>query len=197
MRQNLQSIFCLKTQVCLVSWFPSALCFWNGHLHCRCCIFGRACLLLVFFQCKAWGRGRALPDSSPCWVPPHEVAIIPVKPKGGRLHPRRKSLYRPFIVDYLFLVRKEIQKIVEFCGQHIMGGIYRLTVNMGGSTGGPANGHAHRQQATLPKLGSSYLRETSSNTQSLRRRRRRRSSCTFVKLFLFLLRRFYSWNHIP
>lgn len=140
------------------------------------------CLFVVsFFQCKAWEGGRTLPDSGPCWVPPHEVAIIPVKPKGGRLHPRHKSLYRPFIVDYLFPVGKEIQKIVEFCGQHIMGGMYRLTVNMSGSPGGAANGHAHRQQATLPKLGS-YLRETSSNTQS-RRRRRRRSSCTFVKLF--------------
>jgi hypothetical protein len=142
-----------------------------------------------FFQFQAWGEGRALPDSSPCWVPPHQVAIIPVKPKEGRLHPRHKSLDRPYL-------GKEIKKFVEFCGQHIMGGMYRLTVNMGGSPGGPANCHAHRQQATLPKLGI-YLRETSSNTQSLRRRRRRRSSCTFVNLFLFLLRRFYSWNHIP
>jgi hypothetical protein len=135
--------------------------------------------LVVFFSVKLEERGGALPDSGPCQVPPHEVAIISVKPKGGRLHPRHKSLYRSFIVDYLFLVGKEIQKIVEFCGQHIMGGMYRLTVNMGGSPGGPANGHAHRQQATLPKLGS-YLRETSSNTQSLRRRRR--SSLHFCKI---------------
>jgi hypothetical protein len=141
--------------------------------------FWTSLFVVSFFQRKAWGGGRALLDSSPCWVPPHEVAIIPVKPKGSRLHIRNKSFYRPFIVDYLFLVGKEIFKIVEFCGQHIMCGMYRLTVNMGSSPGGAANGHAHRQQATPPKLGS-YLRETSSNTQSLRRSR---SSCTFVNLF--------------
>jgi hypothetical protein len=89
------------------------------------------------------------------------------------LYPRHKSLYRPFIVDYLFVVGKEIQKIVEFCGQHIMGGKYRLTVNMGGSAGGPANGHAHRQQATLPKLGSISTRDFFKHAKSKKKKKKK------------------------
>jgi len=49
--------FCLSTQVCIVNWFPSALCFGNAHLNCRSCIFEHACLLLVFFSVKREERG--------------------------------------------------------------------------------------------------------------------------------------------